>query len=138
MFSVSQRARAVAAATMLAPLLAIALPATTASASTGMIAPGVLRLPSQPGGCPDGYLCLYRDVGYAGGGYAVNNGRALNDFRGIDFNDVMSSWVNETSSRYCWYPDINYTGTRFAMRSGGASDAVNVENNDIASSTEPC
>ncbi|MFJ8763022.1 peptidase inhibitor family I36 protein [Streptomyces cyaneofuscatus] len=137
MHSHTLRARVLVAAAALAPLMVMATP-VPAAAQPEIITPGVLRLPAQNANCPTGFLCLYRDVGYSGGGVAVNSGRALNDFRALDFNDEMSSWINETAARYCWYPDINYSGTRFAMRAATTSEAVNLENNDTASSAEPC
>ncbi|MFD5989669.1 peptidase inhibitor family I36 protein [Streptomyces microflavus] len=138
MSSFTLRARVLIAAAALAPLAILAVPTPAAAAQPELISEGLLRLPAQIDSCPVGYVCVYRDVGYAGGGYAINSGRALNDFRAIDFNDQMSSWANETAGRYCWYPDINYNGTRFAMRATTTSEAVNPENNDTASSLEPC
>ncbi|MFF6981373.1 peptidase inhibitor family I36 protein [Streptomyces sp. NPDC008343] len=136
MLSITRHARALVPAA--ACLLAVVLTPAPAAAQPEMITPGLLRLPAQTDNCPDGYLCVYRDIGHGGGGFAVNGGRALNDFRGIDFNDHMSSWINETGSRYCWYEHINYNGTRFGMTAGDHSHAVNPENNDVASALEPC
>ncbi|MFE0012329.1 peptidase inhibitor family I36 protein [Streptomyces erythrochromogenes] len=99
-------------------------------------APGLVRL-LDVGPCPSGYLCMYRDGGLQGGGYGVREGRDLNDFRGIDFNDEMSSWANATASRYCWHSDINFSGASRDMQVGVASN-VSAADNDLASSIENC
>ncbi|WP_435260560.1 peptidase inhibitor family I36 protein [Streptomyces sp. 1222.5] len=130
------RSFAVLAATL--PTLIIATPAD-ALPSHGIILEKFPLVPLQGfANCPSGYICMYRDINFGGGGYGVREGRDLNDFRGIDFNDQMTSWVNATNSNYCWYPDINWSGpVRFMLRGTSANVDLN-RDNDIASSLENC
>ncbi|WP_078628721.1 peptidase inhibitor family I36 protein [Streptomyces sp. NRRL F-2664] len=118
-------------------LLFLVFPAPPSQAATTFGTPALLRL-LDVGPCPNGYLCLYQDEGLRGGGYGVREGRDLNDFRGINFNDEMSSWANATSSRYCWYPDINFSGPGRGLQQGAANNVNFREDNDIASSIEDC
>ncbi|MFF1628373.1 peptidase inhibitor family I36 protein [Streptomyces sp. NPDC058272] len=109
-----------------------------AAAPDAVRLPTVLQLALGDSTCPANYICIYEDVGYDGGGYGVHSGNELNDFRGIGFNDQMSSWINSTGQRYCWYPDINFSGIGQAMNDGYANSAVLPEHNDLASSLERC
>ncbi|WP_435271468.1 peptidase inhibitor family I36 protein [Streptomyces sp. 1222.5] len=132
------RARPVLAGAAIVPLLVFIAPGNSTQAQASIIgSPWLLRL-AEEGSCPTGYLCLYRDAELGGGGYGIREGRDLNDFRGINFNDDMSSWVNAASTDYCWYPDINFSGAARTMQPD-SWDTVNlIEDNDIASSIENC
>ncbi|MFJ4963140.1 hypothetical protein ACIP6P_11950 [Streptomyces sp. NPDC088729] len=132
MSTFTHRARPVVADAAYYPRVAPAVPSAGAVRSQ-VITPSPLRLLAQLAGCPDGCMCVCRDIGYA-----VDSGRTLDDFHGIDISDQMSSWVDEATSRYCGDPDINYSGTRSTRKADIASDAVNTESNDIASALQPC
>jgi hypothetical protein len=85
---------------------------------------GSLGLTTRPASasvddCPRGSVCLYqhRDAqgvikkfqytqGYGNFTYLI----CLSCSEG-DFNDDMSSWVNNSSYRYCWYFDTAWTPT---------------------------
>ncbi|MFI8215945.1 peptidase inhibitor family I36 protein [Streptomyces sp. NPDC085932] len=88
--------------------------------------------------CPQGLLCMYQHADFQGGGYGISPGWDLNDFRGINFNDHISSIANSTDNRYCWYPDINYKGTPRTIDSGQATNVDLTTENDTASSLADC
>lgn len=120
-------------------LLIVTIPAGGATTPASLSKPSLLRIAAADvRGCPDGYLCMYADAQDGGGGYGVRQGRDLNDFRGIDFNDKMSSWVNATTTEYCWYTDINYSGTSRVLVPGEFRDVNEADQNDRASSIEDC
>jgi hypothetical protein len=112
--------------------------------------------------CPADSLCLYQHRDFQGEFFVTASGTLLNDlrnFRCIDrafksrpcdarhdpdgsWNDMMSSWVNNTSLNYCWFFDINYgTGPLpipIAMPAGQSLSVLHPALNDEASSMKPC
>ncbi len=100
----------------------------------------IIRLPSTraAGNCPSDYVCVYRDTEFRGGGYGIRHNFDLNDFRGIEFNDEMSSWINSTAVRYCWHPDINFSGGSRVMGGNTAMAVVTPIENDAASALSDC
>lgn len=133
---VSTRIRSILTVAAITPVM-FWIPSGTTSAEVSMGNPAILHLPPT-GGCPVGYVCLYEHVNLGGEGYALRNGRDFNDFRGIEFNDKVSSWVNATSNRYCWYPDINFSGPARPVQPRAAENVNLYTDNDIASAIEDC
>lgn len=128
------RFKAIVGTCALAPVLLLTAPAHAAQHASTVMA--VVQL--SDGVCPTGYFCIFRDVGFGGGGYGVRQDHDLNDFRGIELNDQMSSYVNATNDRYCWYPDINFSGDVRVIGANQAGDVDLRTDNDIASSLANC
>jgi hypothetical protein len=125
-----------------AHLIALTLAATAllpaglghAAATPG---PPLITIPAGQTHCPDGYVCLFRDYEFQGGGYGIAAGYSIKFLGDIGLNDQMSSWANDSGRRYCWYVDAGYAGERHVME---ARYRVNVlpQENDQASSLRPC
>jgi hypothetical protein len=69
--------------------------------------------------CPMGYVCLYKDSDARPRPFmklpASSAGAAHFGKGSISNNDEMSSWVNNSGVKFCWYFDTNflpYYGTR--------------------------
>lgn len=134
---VSTRVRTVIAGLALGPmmLLAPSTPAWGEDQAVILLSGGVERATTD---CPSDYVCMYRDSNLGGGGYGVRDGFDLNDFRGIDFNDQLSSWVNYTDDRYCWYSDLNFTGSVQSLDAGDVATSLSPQHNDTASALAYC
>jgi Peptidase inhibitor family I36 len=70
-------------------------------------------------GCPMGYVCPYKDSDARPRPFmklpASSAGAAHFGKGSISNNDEMSSWVNNSGVKFCWYLDTNflpYYGTR--------------------------
>lgn len=103
----------------------------------------VVRLNSELGlSCPEGYVCLYLDADANTDGIAIREGEEIgnlaNDFD-FDWDNRMTSWINNTSTRYCWYFDFDFSGECHVMEPA-RNRVVNVlpRENDKASSIRPC
>lgn len=127
--------RSVVAVGFVAPLLCVvsAVPA----GAVGPHRPGWPQHERWGRNCPGGYVCLFRDQNFTGGGIALRRGQGLNDLRAIDFNDQLSSWINASGERYCWYSENNFMGYRHVMN-GHAKRNVYLPYNDMASSVDSC
>ena len=100
--------------------------------------PAVIRLNEYQRKCPYDYLCMYEEPYFDGGGFGVLEGFALNDFDGVYFKDEMSSWVNRTDTRYCWFQSDNYLGIGYIMRRGTAVSLMRPGRDNTASSLAQC
>ncbi|MFD9457990.1 peptidase inhibitor family I36 protein [Streptomyces sp. NPDC059985] len=109
-----------------------------ADAEPEFSARSIAHISPSSGACYSGFLCLYRDPGFRGGGYAIREGVDLNDFRAFFFNDEMSSWVNATRLRYCWFPDINFSGAFEVMPAGGSGPLLHPWRDNTASALADC
>lgn len=96
--------------------------------------PSGVELHSGPD-CTYGYVCIYTDYDFKGVAYRVQKGTRLPRFSDFDFNDRMSSWINETDSDYCWYTDFSYSGAVNGM--SASTRQTRVSDNDRASSLQP-
>ncbi|MEU6284040.1 peptidase inhibitor family I36 protein [Streptomyces sp. NPDC047028] len=123
-----------------AMVLASGLAAQSARAADRIqLDPAVVFIPPGQTTCQSGFLCLFRDALWRGGGYAIEDGHELNDLGALGFNDEMSSWINATSStRFCWQPDTNYDGIAHFMDPNTAVGLVLPAENDTASSIQLC
>ncbi|GII63472.1 hypothetical protein Skr01_35570 [Sphaerisporangium krabiense] len=128
---------------MKAHLAALALAATAllpvgaATAHADATGPRIISIPAGQTHCPSGYVCLFRDYDYQGGGYGFASGSSIGFLGDIGFNDVMSSWANDSGIRYCWYVDANFEGDGHEMKPGYRVNVLPQEN-DQASSLRPC
>ncbi|ANW22356.1 peptidase inhibitor family I36 protein [Streptomyces clavuligerus] len=99
--------------TVLAAALSIATPIAPAAAAPDPAPRAIVSFPGSD--CPTQSLCLYRDANYTGGGIALQGGNSISNLGDYGFNDVMSSWSNDTF-RYCmWFPHIGMTGEGHRM-----------------------
>ncbi|MGW4799878.1 peptidase inhibitor family I36 protein [Nonomuraea sp. MG754425] len=110
---------------------ALVLPATPGHAAD------TIEIPAGQTSCPDGYVCLFRDYDFQGGGYGVRSGDSLPWLGDLGFNDQMSSWANDSGRTYCWYSDASFAGERHVMQNGYRVNVLPREN-DTASSLAPC
>ncbi|MEU9891384.1 peptidase inhibitor family I36 protein [Sphaerisporangium sp. NPDC051017] len=130
---------------MKAHLAALALATTAllpagvgaAHADDALSGPPLITIPAGQTRCPDGYVCLFRDNEFQGGGYGIASGHSVGFLGDIGFNDQMSSWANDSGRRYCWYVDANYAGDRHVMENRYRVNVLPQEN-DQASSLRPC
>ncbi|WP_158562761.1 peptidase inhibitor family I36 protein [Marinitenerispora sediminis] len=97
----------------------------------------IISIPAGQTWCPSGYVCLFRDYNYQGGGYGFRAGTQIRFLGDIGFNDQMSSWANDSGQRYCWYFDADFRGEVHDMRPGFRVNVTSWEN-DKASSLRPC
>jgi hypothetical protein len=125
--------RFTAALAATAAALVSALPLAAPAAAQQDVVP----IPEGQTHCPDGYVCLFRDYEFQGGGYAVAAPGELPWFGDIGFNDRMSSWANDSGITYCWYFDAYYSGEEHVMYDGYRVNVLPREN-DHASSLRPC
>lgn len=87
--------------------------------------------------CPSRTVCFFDSAGGTGAIRIIEP--TSRDPWFAEFNDRASSWVNNTTLTYCWYPDIRYGGTAALMRpSGGRVVPIPPSRNDTASSAQPC
>ncbi|HEY9824298.1 MAG TPA: peptidase inhibitor family I36 protein [Stenomitos sp.] len=112
----------------------------------------ILAIPTSKSAsdCPSGKVCLFRDANYTGPFYYFSVGSAnftqlpcaacTNGVHGNDgtFNNQMTSWINRSSSRFCWYVRTQYGGTPRVMNTGTSNPNVGAANNDLASSLRKC
>jgi hypothetical protein len=56
--------------------------------------------------CPDGAVCLFKDVRWNGKYIAFRSGIA--DFRRFGFNDMASSVFNDSGERACLYENVDF------------------------------
>ena len=102
--------------------------------------------------CPRGYVCLFRDRDTQGWEHFQLSARSsYGDLRMApcyickngDWNDDMSSWVNNSGIRYCWYFDSYFRGSGsrgprpMPYQFGRIVNVTSFEN-DQASSIGPC
>ncbi|MFG2794931.1 peptidase inhibitor family I36 protein [Streptomyces sp. NPDC048419] len=122
-----------------ATVLALGLTGQPASAAQHAgWSPHLLFIPVGQRTCPDGYLCVFRDAFYEGGGVGIEEGREINDLGSLGLNDVMSSWINATRTRYCWGPDVNFEGIGHIMDPNFSVPVLRPEENDTASTIQRC
>ncbi|MFI5618032.1 peptidase inhibitor family I36 protein [Streptomyces sp. NPDC051567] len=101
----------------------------------------IVEFPADRKECPADTLCLYRGFDYADGGYWVSGTPNIPHLAWFGFNDVLSSWANNTGRDYCWYSDSDsdsdndYGGSQRLMHAGQSDRALTGEHqNDEASS----
>lgn len=91
-----------------------------------------------PASCASGNVCLYQNSNFGGTELRIRVGASDSNFVTNGFNDEMSSWCNHTNERYCYWFNINFTGTRVIMSANTCHASVLSGNNDQASSAGPC
>ncbi|GGT24636.1 MULTISPECIES: peptidase inhibitor family I36 protein [Streptomyces] len=124
------RRAALFAATALVALLPSA-PATAAPA--GPAAPAAAHVTTFDGSnCPQNSLCLYRDHEFTGGGIALRAGDAAPWLGDFGFNDLMSSWSNDSGVVCHWTSDSYGNGDTHVMHDGYRVNVLPWEN-DTAS-----
>lgn len=85
--------------------------------------------------CRAGWICLYQDANYSGRMLHWSKpGTKLDHLRDYDFNDKMSSWVNNSRFDAMWYGDSSMGGQRHCIAS--FSRTAHVNPGDSASSFE--
>jgi len=113
------------------------------------VLPGI-RLPTG-GACPLNYACLYQNANRRGVGigaligfgfsnlHSVSCPTCTNGVHGNDgtFNDQMTSWENQSGTRYCWGVNASTHPTDHIMGDGDVTN-VPANENDTASSFFPC
>ncbi|MFC7328942.1 peptidase inhibitor family I36 protein [Marinactinospora rubrisoli] len=124
-------------AVLMAAVAALVPAGATASHAAVPQQDDIIRIPAGQTYCPDGYVCLFRDYNYQGGGYGFRSGTSIGFLGDIGFNDQMSSWANDSGQRYCWYFDAYYQGEVHDMLPGYRVN-VTPRENDQASSLRPC
>ncbi len=125
---------------------AIAVKTVSPNVGTNLSSPEIdPTLVAQASRCPSNYVCLFRDGGAQGPYFRFQIGSAdfttlrCSDCRGGNFNDDMTSYVNNTNSDFCWYFDANYRGeTRVMRQLPGRIINVTASENDKASSLKKC
>ncbi|MHC6624868.1 peptidase inhibitor family I36 protein [Streptomyces globosus] len=124
------RRAALLAATTLAALLPCA---PAAAAPDGPAAAPAARVTTFEGSnCPQDSLCLYRDYGFKGGGIALRAGDTAPWLGDLGFNDLMSSWSNDSGVVCHWTSDAYGGGDSHVMRNGYRVNVLSREN-DTAS-----
>lgn len=103
--------------------------------------------------CPANNFCMYEHSDFGGNMLAIPAGTAYPDLRVFacpgcrsskhnnnngTWSDMMSSWVNNTTTVYCWYWHENYSTRDYPMNAGTSLLYVGREPNDQASSIGPC
>ena len=101
--------------------------------------------------CPNGYVCLYQNRDHQGFGLGIPRGYGLANLKAVPctscengthgndgtFNDQMSSWVNHSGQRYCWYVNRSEKKGKHTMPNGQFINVLPGEN-DLATTVEPC
>ena len=95
--------------------------------------------------CADGYVCFYQHGNLGGEAMSLQGSLAIGNLALVEcrncangvWNDQMSSWVNFSGQRYCWWSDAYEGGEVFPMGDGAIQNALPREN-DRASSLGPC
>ena len=89
--------------------------------------------------CLDGAVCLFQHVNFDGSHIAFRHG--INDFRGFGFNDTASSYLNDGSSTFCLYENVDYAwfnplGRSYRIRPSTYETSLHDNSNfgDLASS----
>ncbi|MBV6696769.1 peptidase inhibitor family I36 protein [Kitasatospora aureofaciens] len=94
--------------------------------------------------CPAGWLCLYGGFDYSYGAIAVLPGSQVENIERIRFTnggsftggDGVSSWVNNSPVRYCWYESTGFQGSSHEFAAFGKED--HIKPNDALKSFKPC
>jgi Peptidase inhibitor family I36. len=100
--------------------------------------PALAASPSVTVFCPEGFVCLYDNSSFGGNEILVDSGLSFANFSTQQFNDKMSSWFNNTNRNYCWFYDVNFSGTKRSMAARSDNPFVGSLDNDKASSLAPC
>lgn len=93
---------------------------------------GAVIVPAVGGAaCPSGFACVYQNANRTGASFGVPNGfganltgvscsSCTNGTHGNDgtFNDQMTSWENESGREYCWWFNVNESGSVRTMSNG--------------------
>jgi hypothetical protein len=89
------------------------------------------------------YVAMYPAINYSGGPTALYN--AVSDFRTINYNDILSSYIPASLKCAYFYAAINYNNNTTGYPSWGGyyaepdlRDYGGHNYNDIASSSAPC
>lgn len=141
--------------TRVLPAVALALGAvllTTGAAEPkpkvppGSNSPGVHILNQDKGengpACPQGWVCVFNGVDYRWGSFAVLPGTETRDIGHLRFtrNDSLegqvSSWVNNSPVRYCWYEGTGFAGAEHRMEPFSKDRAISPDG--TLSSFKPC
>ncbi|MFD8478188.1 peptidase inhibitor family I36 protein [Kitasatospora sp. NPDC059673] len=104
-----------------------------AAISFGVLSNAAVAI-AAPTGCDSGYICLYRDDDYKGGGWFRNqpgNHWNLND---EGFGDEMNSWYNNSGVDAKWFENVNLGGYSRCMNSNSSNHSLSLMDYDNASS----
>lgn len=114
-----------------------------AAQTAGLPAGTVAAVTPFAEGCDSGYVCIYQNSNATGARLEVLSGYGLPDLRqwpcsgcnaANNWNDVMSSWRNNSSATGCWFWNIQYGGESHPMYTGNYVQNVLPRENDQASS----
>ncbi|MFE6866752.1 peptidase inhibitor family I36 protein [Kitasatospora sp. NPDC057692] len=89
---------------------------------------------AAPAGCNGGWVCLYRDDDYKGGGYFQNQQGGSWNLSDQGFNDQTNSWYNNSSVDAKWFYDANLKGTSRCMNNNSSNHSLSIADYDEASS----
>ncbi|GJF27506.1 hypothetical protein KNE206_02060 [Kitasatospora sp. NE20-6] len=95
---------------------------------------GGLATPAAAAGpCQVGWVCLYNDESFQGGMWY--HGDAAGTYNLSGFNDIASSWINNSWYRDAkWFWGANASGGSACMNTNSSKISVGWYNNDEASS----
>ncbi|WP_079022012.1 peptidase inhibitor family I36 protein [Streptomyces sp. NRRL F-5193] len=90
---------------------------------------------AAPATCGSGYVCLYEDDDYKGGGVYWNKRNAGQNLGGtLGFNDSTNSWYNNSNVDAKWFYDANFQGSSRCMNSYSSNHSLSIDDYDEASS----
>jgi hypothetical protein len=95
-------------------------------ATTSVAAAGGVEAFAGSADCGAGWICLFEDANYGGRVLRWSSpGTRIDHLRDYDFNDKLSSWVNNTDLDAMWYGDSSMGGQSHCIPSRSMSAHVN-------------
>lgn len=113
------------AAVALLLLGGLATPAQAGAVPIKVQASAAQEMASNPAGCPDYYLCIFKDSRYTGTKWQVL-ARARGTCDNVGYNDTASSIWNGSGTSVRFYNDAGCTGTAFSLANGTGSSLMTI------------